>query len=191
MTIAEVRRIPRGAVRAPLPCVVQRTDHTCGAAAVLAVSRYFGVGPATEAAVVRDMGFGLLGSDPAHLVRALRRYRLRFAEHRGMTDAALRAALDRGFPVIVMLQAWGDRARYRDHWRDGHWVVVIGYDQRGVYFEDPIIEGARGFVTYTALADRWHDLEGPTHRRVRRYGLMVWGTRVRARGRVRGAISPG
>jgi len=191
MTIAEVHRIPRGAVRAPLPCLVQRTDYTCGAAAVLVVSRYFGVGRKAEAAVVRDMGFGPLGSDPAHLVRALRRYRLRFVEHRGMTDTALRAALDRGRPVIVMLQAWGDRTRYRDHWRDGHWVVVIGYDQRGVYFEDPIIEGARGFVTYPALADRWHDLEGPTQRRVQRYGLVVWGARVRERGRVRGAISPG
>jgi len=191
MTNAAVRRIPRGAVRAPVPCLVQGTDHTCGAAAVLAVGRYFGVGPAAEAAIVRDMGFGPRGSDPAHLVRALRRYRLRFAERRGMTDHELRAALELGRPVIVMLQAWGDRARYREHWRDGHWVVAIGYDARGIYVEDPVIEGARGFLTYAALADRWHDLEGPTDRRVRRFGLIVWGRRVRARDHVRGAISPG
>src|SRR5687768_6334159 len=103
MTFAMVRPIPRGAVRVELPCVVQRADHTCGAAAVLAVSRYFGVGPASETAVVRDMGFGDTGSDPAHLLRALRRYRLAYCEHRGMTDGALRAELERGRPVIVML----------------------------------------------------------------------------------------
>ncbi|MBA3453869.1 MAG: C39 family peptidase [Deltaproteobacteria bacterium] len=184
-------RIPHGAVRVELPCVVQRTDYTCGAAAVLAVSRYFGVGPGTEAAVVRDMGFGRLGSDPAHLVRAVRRYRLRYTEARGMTDARLRSELDRGRPVIVMLQAWGERASYRTHWRAGHWVVVIGHDARGVFVEDPLIEGARAFLSYAELSDRWHDLEGDTHRRVRRYGLTVWGSRVRHTDRVREAISPG
>lgn len=191
MKIAEVRRIPRGAVRVELPCVVQRTDHTCGAAAVLAVSRYFGSGPGTEAAVARDMGFGAGGSDPGHLVRALRRYRLAYIEHRAMTDTELCAELDRGRPVIVMLQAWGERARYRGHWRDGHWVAAIGHDARGIFVEDPLIDGARGFVTYAALADRWHDLEGRTDRRVWRYGLSVWGTRVRGAQRVRCAISPG
>ena len=184
MTRADVRRIPRGAIRIELPCLVQRADHTCGAAAVLAVSRYFGVGPATEAEVVRDMRFGPGGSDPAHLIAALRRYRLHHAEHRGMTGGELSASLDRGRPVILMLQAWGARARYRHHWRDGHWVVAIGHDVRGLYVEDPMIEGARGFVTYAALADRWHDLEGPTRRRVERYGLAVWGPRARRAVRV-------
>jgi predicted double-glycine peptidase len=191
MRLAEVRRIPRGVVRVELPSVVQRREHTCGAAAVLAVSQYFGTGPKTEAEVVRDMGFGEVGSDPAHLMRALRRYRLRWIERRGMTDAMLRAALDQGRPVIVMLQAWGDRARYRSHWRDGHWVIVIGHDARGVYLEDPLIDGARGFLTYADLAERWHDLEGPTNRRVRRYGVIVWGPRVRRARLVRHVIRPG
>jgi len=191
MTIAQSRRIPRGAVRVEVPCLVQREDYTCGAAAVLAVSRYFGVGPRTERAVVRDMGFGMDGSDPAHLVRALRRYRLKPVERRGMNEHELRAAIDRGQPVIVMLQAWGTRTRYRGHWRDGHWVVVIGCDARGIYLEDPMIDGARGFLTWAALADRWHDIEGKTRRRSPRYGLIVAGGRVRGAQRVRAAITPG
>lgn len=177
------RRIPRGAIATPLPLVIQRADHTCGAAALLAVCRYFDVGATTEADVVAAMRFGVEGSDPAHLVRAIRRFGLRWEEHRGMTDAALRACLDRGRPVILMLQAWGDRARYRhyyrDHWRDGHWVVAIGYDAEGLYVEDPLLAGARGFVSYAALADRWHDVEGPTRRRVHRYGVAVWSRRPR------------
>jgi len=184
-------RIPRGAVRIELPCLVQREDYTCGAAAVLAVSRYFGVGPSSELLVVRHMGFGTDGSDPAHLMRALRRYRLRVTERRGMSESELRAAIDRGQPVIVMLQAWGRRTRYRGHWRDGHWVVMIGYDARGIYVEDPMIDGARGFLSWAALADRWHDIEGRTRRRTPRYGLIVTGGRVRGAQRVRAAISPG
>jgi ABC-type bacteriocin/lantibiotic exporter with double-glycine peptidase domain len=173
------RRVPPGAIRVQLPCVVQRKDHTCGAAAILAVSRYHGVGPATEREVVRDMGFGRDGSDPAHLLRALRRYRLNHAEHRGMTDAELRARLDRRQPVIMMLQAWGDVHSYRHAWLDGHWIVAIGYDACGIYVEDPVIERARGFLSWSALAERWHDIEGRTRRRVHRYGLAVWGSRAR------------
>jgi len=184
-------RIPRGAVRIELPCLVQCEDYTCGAAAVLAVSRYFGVGPRSERGVVHHMRFGTDGSDPAHLVRALRRYRLRVVERRGMSEHELREAIERGQPVIVMLQAWGDRTRYRDHWRDGHWVIVIGYDPRGIYVEDPWIDGARGFLSWAALAERWHDIEGKTRRRTSRYGVIVTGGRVRGARRVRDAISPG
>ncbi|MDB4961123.1 MAG: hypothetical protein JWP01_1122 [Myxococcales bacterium] len=174
------RRIPRGALSVGLPCVAQRKDYTCGAAAVLAVSAYYGVGPATEDAVVRDMGFGPEGSDPAHLIKALRRYGLRHAETRGMMDGELRARLDRGHPVILMLQAWGELSSYRHAWSDGHWVVAIGHDARGLYLEDPLIESARGFLSWPALAERWHDLEGRTRRRVHRYGLAVWSPRARA-----------
>lgn len=173
------RRIPRGAIAVPVPTVRQATDHTCGAAAVHAVAAYFGVGPATEAEVVRVMRFGSDGSDPAHLVRALRRYGLAVAEQRGMTDASLRAWLDVRRPVILMLQAWGDRRRYRHTWSEGHWVVAIGYDREGLYVEDPLLAEARGFVSWAALADRWHDLEGRTRRRVHRYGLVVWRGRRR------------
>jgi ABC-type bacteriocin/lantibiotic exporter with double-glycine peptidase domain len=191
MRIVQVRRIPRGAVRVEVPCLVQQQDYTCGATAVLAVSRYFGTGPASEGAVVCDMGFGTDGSDPAHLVRVLRRYRLHVVERRGMSAREVCAAIDRGQAVIVMLQAWGDRTRYRGHWRDGHWVVVIGYDPHGIYIEDPMIESARGFLSWAAFADRWHDIEGRTRRRTPRYGVIVSGHRARRAQRVRAALSPG
>jgi predicted double-glycine peptidase len=166
-------RIRAGTVRIELPEVVQRTDYTCGAAVVLAVARYCGVGPDDEAQVARDMKMTPAGSDPWQLRRALRRYGLAHGEHRGMSDAALRAELDARRPVIVMLQAWGGRRAYRGWWADGHWVVAIGYDARGVIVEDPSLAGVRGALSWRALADRWHAVEGHTRRRVERYGLVV------------------
>lgn len=61
-----------GAVKVDVPHVVQREDHTCGAAALLAVCRHFGVGPDDEPAIVRDMELPLDGADPVHLLRAIR-----------------------------------------------------------------------------------------------------------------------
>jgi len=179
--VAMERRIRAGAVRVELPGVTQRTDYTCGAAAVLAVARFYGVGPADEATVAADMRMTLDGSDPVHLRRALTRYGLAHVEHRGMSDAALRAEIEARRPVIVMLQAWGERRSYRRHWADGHWVVAIGYDGAGVIVEDPVLDGPRGFVRWRELAERWHDVDGPAH--VERYGLVVHSLRRPVRGR--------
>jgi predicted double-glycine peptidase len=158
-----------GAVKVDVPHVVQREDHTCGAAALLAICRYYGVGPVDEATIVRDMKLPLDGADPVHLVRALDAYGLAYEETRGMTHDALRTTLDAARPVMLALQAWGE----------GHWVVAIGYDKRGVHVEDPWLEKGRGFFGWRALANRWHDIEGHPPTPLERYGLAIWKPRPR------------
>ncbi len=157
--------VKRGLIE--LPRVVQEQDHTCGAAALLAICRHFGVGPADEATIVRDMALPADGADPEHLIAALTTYGLAHAETRGMSDAALRAALDAGHPVMLAVQAWGE----------GHWVVAIGHDARGVHVADPWREvpvDGRCCVSWRALAECWHDVEGHPPRPLVRYGLAIW-----------------
>jgi predicted double-glycine peptidase len=166
VTIAAPRK--GRAVTINLPATLQETDHTCGAAALRAICAYYGCGPRSEAEIVADMGFGLDGSDPAHVLRAAERYGLHAREYRPMTARQLARCLDRGRPVLMTLQAWDG----------GHWVVAIGHDARGVYFEDPSLADARGFLTHDALDERWHDLEGPDERRLDRYGVELWRQRV-------------
>lgn len=161
--------------------MVQETDHTCGAAALMSIASYYGVGPRDEAAVVRDMGFGEAGSDPAHVRRAATRYGLQVHEYRPMSDRQLVRCLDRGRPVLMMLQAWPDEpppAGFANVWDSGHWVVAVGHDAKGVVFADPSLEGARGFLAWDALAERWHDIEGDDEHRVVRYGVAIWRQRV-------------
>ena len=164
-----------------LPNTVQATGHTCGAAALLSICSYYGCGPDDEATVVADMGFGEDGSDPAHVLRAVTRYGLHYREYRPMTDRQLARCLDRGRPVLLMLQAWPDEpplTGFANVWDSGHWVVAIGYDARGVCFADPSLERARGFLTHDALAERWHDVEGEDAHHVHRYGVAIWRQRI-------------
>lgn len=164
-----------------LPNTAQATSHTCGAAALLAICSYYGRGPSTEAEVVADMGFGEAGSDPAHVLRALQRYGLHHREYRPMTNRQLARCLDRARPVLLMLQAWSDTpplSGFTNVWDSGHWVVAIGYDARGVYFADPSLEDARGFLSHEALDERWHDIEGTDEHHVHRYGIAIWRQRV-------------
>lgn len=173
---ARYRTISKGAIKIDVPHVAQLEDYTCGPSALLAVCAYFGVGPEREELIGEHMGATEVGTDPAQLVAAARRYGLRVAEHRGMTRRDLCAALRSGRPVILMLQAWAERPprSYEGRWDHGHWVVAIGFDQRGVYFEDPALHGTRGYLSFRALDERWHDVEGPTNEEVERYGVVVW-----------------
>lgn len=159
-----LRAIPTGAIRVDLPAVHQQAEHTCGAAALLAICAYYGVGPDTEAALVAELGIDLRGTDPVQLVAAARAHGLAVEEHRGMTRAQLCACLDAGRPVLLTLQAWGE----------GHWVVAIGYDASGVYVEDPWLEVRRGYLGWEELDARWHCVEGDDDRPLVRYGLAVW-----------------
>jgi hypothetical protein len=56
-----------------------------------------------------------------------------------MTIGQLKTSVRRLRPVLIMLQAWGTigdteepRKSCKRIWRDGHWVVAIGYDEKGV-----------------------------------------------------------
>lgn len=181
--MAEPRPIPASAIKLELPDLVQTVDYTCGAAALLAICRYYGVGPRSERRVVKDMRFGKSGSDPKHVLRAAAKYGLAYEEFRPMTTRQLRACLDLARPVMVMLQAWADPppASYEDEWDEGHWIVAIGYDDAGIYFEDPSLEGARGYLTDAELDERWHDIEGKDEHHVDHYGVAIWKPALGAR----------
>eukprot|EP01113_Clastostelium_recurvatum_P033414 TRINITY_DN4406_c0_g1_i2.p2 TRINITY_DN4406_c0_g1~~TRINITY_DN4406_c0_g1_i2.p2 ORF type:complete len:165 (-),score=35.98 TRINITY_DN4406_c0_g1_i2:63-557(-) len=49
-----------------------------------------------------------------------------------MTLHLLLSEIDAGRPVFVCLQAWGDLddgVPWSERWEDGHWTLVIGYDE--------------------------------------------------------------
>jgi len=179
----ELHPVSSAAIKIDLPDTLQTQDYTCGAAALLSLCLYYGRGPETEQEVTHDMGFGREGSDPAHVLRAVRKYELQFEEFRPMTIRQLQACLDLKRPVMLMLQAWADPPpdTYRDRWTDGHWVVAIGYDHAGFYFEDPSIQRRRGFLSDAALDERWHDIEGEDNHPVEHYGVAIWKPPLEAR----------
>jgi len=80
---------------------------------------------------------------------------------------------------MLMIQAWGeqeDGRGYRGYagvWKNGHWVLAIGYDRAGIYFEDPSLQAVRGYLSLAELETRWRDT-GPHGKRLHRYGLAIW-----------------
>lgn len=63
--------------------------------------------------------------------------------------------------------------RWAVDWHDGHWVVAIGYNDRGFFFEDPSLQAIRGFISRRDLAERWRDTRN-FGKHMPRYGLAIW-----------------
>ena len=174
----KIRVIPPRAIKVDLPDTRQTTNYSCGASALQAICGYFVVGPAEEEDYIRDLKLDpRVGAHAFQIKRAALKYGLRVSEKKPMGLAHLKRFLDTGKPVMLMLQAWDAEGstdgEYANEWDEGHWVVAIGYDRAGVYFEDPSLAVARGFIPYDELIERWHDT-GPHGVHVQRFGMAIW-----------------
>lgn len=177
------KTIPRNAIKIHLPDIQQEEDYSCGASALRSICMYFGKGPADERQIVKDLKMDKrFGSHPFQIKKASLGYGLNVKEVFDMNIENLKEYIDKGRPVLVMIQAWGPKENakinYENRWKDGHWVIAIGYDSKGVYFEDPSLLGYRGFIDYESLGKRWHD-EGPHGKHIDHYGMVIWGNGVK------------
>ena len=169
-----------------LPDTRQGTDYTCGASCLQAICGYFGIGDPEEEDYASAMRIRSdVGAHPHNVIFGVEYYGLAYREKWPMDLVEVKRYVARGIPVMMMLQAWAtDRRRrgknwsYATEWRDGHWVVAIGYDRSGMYFEDPSLAAVRGFLAYAELMERWHDVGPywipPHERHMQRYGIAIW-----------------
>ncbi len=100
-----------------------------------------------------------------------------------MTIQELKQNVDKGRPVLIMLQAWGKPENYtkcKRGCKDGHWLIAIGHDMKNIYFEDPVLNFSRGYIKIKELDLRWHDYEYyDENDRIKHhsdhYGLVLYG----------------
>ena len=90
------------------------------------------------------------------------------AREKRTTDDLI-AALDRGHPVLVCIQAWGadgyntqDPSDADTYLAEGHWVICVGYqkkiDGNVFYFNDPACVGY-GLMREADFNRRWIDMD--------------------------------
>ena len=131
-----------------VPDVMQATDYTCGPSSLSAVLSYYSIiyremELAKMAKTIEDFGTG-----PQDMVNAIRSLNISASMYENMTVTDLENSINNNRPVIVLFQAWADDPMaYPYDFEDGHYVVVIGYDQNYLYFEDPWIQNSIGYIT--------------------------------------------
>jgi ABC-type bacteriocin/lantibiotic exporter with double-glycine peptidase domain len=182
-----------------VPPVKQATDFSCGAAATLAVLRYWrqeAFSDVDEAALYGPLQTSRSrGTDPQPMASYLHRaLDLRVAyRHSDVTVRDLERAVDEMAPPILDLQAWSDHdTPWRHVWDAGHYVVMVGYDAEHLFFLDPstLTAGTYAFLPREDLDERWHDIVGERDERFERMAIFVGGTPGPARGAWRAGDPP-
>jgi len=168
-----------------VPVVRQRQGFSCGAAAALALLRYWC--PEAYAHTEEDALYSVLqttdarGTEPEPMVALLQSSGL-YAVYRygDVTIADLERAVDAREPPIVDLQAWREHeAPWREMWDAGHYVMMVGYDDEKLFFADPSTMTPHGyaFLPRGELDERWHDLAGEHDDPIQRMAIFARGTR--------------
>lgn len=155
----------------------QSFDYDCGAKAVQAMLAYYGI-DVDEEEIIKLAGTNRKsGTSISGVVRVLEKYNLKY--HSGELEIdKIKSQLAEGHPVILILQAWTKDYRpvWDLDWKDGHYVVAIGYDDKKVYFEDPYSIN-RTYLTYNELEKRWHNQQ--KRKKYVHYAISVYGRKPR------------
>ncbi len=168
-----------------VPVVRQRQGFSCGAAAALALLRYWC--PEAYGHIEEDALYAILqttdarGTEPEPMVALLQRSGLHAVYRYGdVTISDLERAVDAREPPIVDLQAWREReGPWREMWDAGHYVMMVGYDDEKLFFADPSTVTPHGyaFLPRSELDERWHDLAGEHDEPIQRMAIFARGTR--------------
>lgn len=108
------------------PLTIQKTKFTCGPAVVSAVAKYFGLRVSEHRARMMMDTSEKHGTVPAKMLTYLKYLGIKARMRRRTPLFTIKAAIDRGCPVIVL---WND-------WR-GHYAAAIGYDKQMLLLADP------------------------------------------------------
>ena len=140
------------------PTARQTYNYDCGAKAMHAVLTYYGI-DTNENKILQIAKTTPKRGTPVHgMIRVAQHFKLK-ARIEELSIPKLKKYIDREIPVILLLQAWGGQvADLKRDWKDGHYVVAIGYDKERIYFEDPS-SILRLYISYQDLEERWHDID--------------------------------
>lgn len=139
--------------------VDQTTDYTCGPSALEGALSHYGVSVSEGWIAEEAHTDPEVGAQPEALAKVAKSLGVE-AEWRdgGLTIDDLAREVREGNPVLVLIQAWREKkdVDWKDDWDDGHYLVVIGVDDKAVYCEDPSLHGSRGVISREEFLVRWH-----------------------------------
>jgi predicted double-glycine peptidase/uncharacterized membrane protein len=144
----------------------QSTEYSCGASALQAVLSYWGKDVEEQELMQRLHTSSETGTYVGDIVRVAREFGFNAEVKENLTLPDLHAALKKGMPVITCGQAWRTREdsdkSVQEDWEDDHYIVVLGMDDKYVYYQDPFAKRGNAFVSHRVFEESWHNVRGIT-----------------------------
>jgi hypothetical protein len=143
----------------------QITEYSCGASALQSVLSYWGK-EVDERDLMKLMGTTEEeGTYPENMVRGARALGFDVESKQDLTLDEVQKFTAAGHPMIALAQVWRSQAQasaksLEDEWDAGHYIVVLGVDEKNVYFQDPYARNCKAFVPRKMFEDHWHQVMG-------------------------------
>lgn len=156
------------------PEIKQVCNYDCGACALESVFSYYGSNILEEDIIKIAGTIPKKGTSIRGMLKAIKYFRFK-GELKKFDIKTLRKYIDKKCPIILRLQAWSQHKGtiWEKDWKDGHYVVAIGYDNEKIYFEDPWTIN-RTFLKNDELMSRWHDI-GEDGKKYINSGIVIVG----------------
>ncbi|AKG53268.1 hypothetical protein DGWBC_0589 [Dehalogenimonas sp. WBC-2] len=155
----------------------QSFDFDCGPKSLQLVLAYYGVELREDQLLLR-LGSNHLGTRISDMTALAESFGFVVEAHSGVSLAEVKKYVDELRPVIVLVQAWADKYMSQEDWRQtnehGHYVVVIGYREHTVLFEDPATFG-NTWLTEREFLSRWHDVDPVSGERLEHFAMVLKG----------------
>ena len=86
--------------------------------------------------------------------------------------------IDEGHPILVSLQAWAEDyltiSEWRSNYDDGHYAIVVGYNDKVIFFADPS-SFHRTWLKHSEFMARWHDKDLETGEKLEQFAMVLLG----------------
>jgi hypothetical protein len=143
----------------------QITEYSCGASALQSVLSYWGK-EIDERELMKLMGTTEEeGTYPENMVKGARALGFDVEARQDLTLDEVQKFTADGHPMIALAQVWRSQAQtsakaLEDEWDAGHYIVVLGVDEKNVYFQDPYARNCKAFVPRKMFEAHWHQVMG-------------------------------
>lgn len=162
------------------PKIRQAYNFDCGVSSLQSVLCYYGFDIREDELLkqVKDKSNNNIlsnGADINAIANVAKQYGLQSYIKYGLTYKHLIKLIDKDIPVIILLQAYGDKSKYKTGYDSGHFLVCIGYYRNSIIFEDPSSFN-RTYLNFKELSDRWHGLSDNNKPIDKSISIIITGT---------------
>jgi ABC-type bacteriocin/lantibiotic exporter with double-glycine peptidase domain len=160
-----------------LPTGRQTFDFDCGAKALQIVIAYYGI-DVREDELLEELQCDNYGTPLGNMIYVAEKYGFEVIAQSGVSLETVKEYVDKSIPVIVLVQAWAERYMTFEDWKndndDGHYVIVIGYSDSIIVFEDPA-SFRKTWMTEEEFLIRWHDMDPRTQQKFEHFAMVLLG----------------
>jgi ABC-type bacteriocin/lantibiotic exporter with double-glycine peptidase domain len=151
-----------------LPNGRQSFDFDCGAKALQIVMAYYGL-DIPEGDLLDDLKASSQGIPVQNMVSVAEKNGFQVVARCGVSLDTIKEYVDKGIPVIVLVQAWAERYMMPEDW-----VQDNDYYGDVIVFEDPA-SFRKTWLTEEEFLTRWHDVDPDTKVRLEHFAMVLLG----------------